>query len=60
MEPNVKCEKFLVSDLLAFLKDTPDDSKRVYTQLSDHYGISCTLTYQGNFKLFFNKKTHVI
>lgn len=40
---SLRVEKFFVSQ---------EGSKKVYSQLSDHYGLSCELVYKGN--IFFN------
>jgi len=42
---SLKVERFFLKSLQ--LEDYYDDTKRVYTQLSDHYGLSCSLIYHG-------------
>lgn len=43
----VKIEKFLVKDI-----EHLEEDNRVYTQLSDHYGLSFCVFFKGN--KFFN------
>lgn len=46
IENHVSIERFLVEDLLARGEICPKKN-RVYTQLSDHYGLMCYLKYKG-------------
>lgn len=42
---NLEIEKFFIKNIQLY--SYYDNFKRVYTQLSDHYGLSCKLIYKG-------------
>ena len=48
MDNNIRVEKFLLKELLN-LGESLEGCEREFTQLSDHYGLYCTLLYQGKF-----------
>jgi len=49
---NINVEKFLIKEMN--LNYNYSQIKRKYTQLSDHYGISCSLIYNSIIKSFIN------
>lgn len=48
---SINVEKFLLKDMK--IDCNYDQFKRRYTQLSDHYGISCGLIYNGKEIIFY-------
>lgn len=47
IDKKIGLEKFLMKDLI-LCEDSLNTNDRKYTQLSDHYGLSCTIVFNGN------------